>query len=59
METKIKVQTNFLINNIENQAKIQTNQEENDLLQNFCFCFEGFYRYKCLIFNCIGLLIFS
>jgi hypothetical protein len=38
---------------------IENDQEEKNLLLNLCFCFEGFCRHECLIFNCIGLLIFS
>jgi hypothetical protein len=29
------------------------------MIQNFCFCFEGFYKHKYLIFTCLGLLLFS
>jgi hypothetical protein len=39
--------------------EIDTDQEEKDMVQSFCFCFEGFCRYKCLIFNCLALLFFS
>jgi hypothetical protein len=39
--------------------EIDANQEEKDIVQSFCFCFEGFCRYKCLIFNCLVLLLFS
>jgi hypothetical protein len=39
--------------------EIDTNQEEKDMVQNFCFCFEGFCRHKCFIFNCLALLLFS
>jgi hypothetical protein len=34
-------------------------EEEKDMVQSFCFCFEGFCRHKCLIFNCFALLFFS
>jgi hypothetical protein len=33
-------------------------EEEMDIVQNFCFCFEGFCRHNCLIFNCFALLFF-
>jgi hypothetical protein len=39
--------------------EIDTNQEEKDMVQSFCFCFEGFCRHKCLIFNCLALLLVS
>jgi hypothetical protein len=29
------------------------------MIQSFCFCFKGFCRHKCLIFNCFTLLFFS
>jgi hypothetical protein len=40
--------------------EIDIDQEEGkDMIQSFCFCFEGFCRHKCLIFNCFALLFFS
>jgi hypothetical protein len=46
------------IENIQNQLDdIEVNQEEKYLLQNSCFCFEGFSKYKYLILY-IKLLIF-
>jgi hypothetical protein len=43
------------LDNIQNQVDdMEVAQEEKDLLQNLCFCFEGFFRYKCLIqLHCI------
>jgi hypothetical protein len=38
------------------EEEIDTDQEEKDMVQSFCFCFEGFCRHKCLIFNCLALL---
>jgi hypothetical protein len=40
--------------------EIDTDQEEEmDMVQSFCFFFEGFCRHKCLVFNCFALLFFS
>jgi hypothetical protein len=66
METKVEVknkplpQENFKkLEEAQQQIKeIDTNQEENDMVQSFCFCFEGFCRHKCLIFNCLALLLY-
>jgi hypothetical protein len=33
-------------------------EEEKNIIQSFCFCFEGFCRHKYLIFNCL-LFYFS
>jgi hypothetical protein len=68
METKVAIEGKPLsqedFKKLEETQKqveeIDTDQEkEKDIVQNFCFCFEGFCRHKCLIFNCLALLFFS
>jgi hypothetical protein len=50
MKTKVEMQ--------EQQAEdIDTNQEERDIFQNTGF--KKFYKYKCLLFNCISLFVLS
>jgi hypothetical protein len=68
METKVAIEGKSLSQ--EDLKKLEETQkqveeidmdqeEEKDMVQNFCFCFEGFCRHKCLIFNCFALLFFS
>jgi hypothetical protein len=67
METKVAIEGKPLsqedFKKLEETQKqveeIDTDQEEKDMIQSFCFCFERFYRHKCLIFNCLALLFFS
>jgi hypothetical protein len=68
METKVAIEGKSLsqedFKKLEETQKqieeIDTDQEEEmDMVQSFCFCFEGFCRHKCLIFNCFSLLFFS
>jgi hypothetical protein len=68
METKVAIEGKSLsqedFKKLEETQKqideIDLDQEEKkDMVQSFCFCFEGFYRHKCLIFNCFTLLFFS
>jgi hypothetical protein len=68
METKVAIEGKPLsqedFKKLEETQKqveeIDTDQEEGkDMIQSFYFCFEGFCRHKCLIFNCLALLLFS
>jgi hypothetical protein len=68
METKVAIEGKPLLQEdlkkLEETQKqveeIDTDQgEKKDMVQSFCFCFEGFCRDKCLIFNCLALLLFS
>jgi hypothetical protein len=65
METKVAIEGKPLsqedFKKLEETQKqveqIDTDQEEKDMVQSFCF--EGFCTHKCLIFNCFALLFFS
>jgi hypothetical protein len=68
METKMTVKSKSLSQEDfkrleETQKQVEEidldQEEEKDTIQSFCFCFEGFCRHKCLIFNCFALLLFS
>jgi hypothetical protein len=67
METKVAIEGKPLsqedFKKLEKTQKqveeMDIDQEEIDMVQSFCFWFEGFCRHKCLIFNCFTLLFFS
>jgi hypothetical protein len=62
METKVAIEGKSLsqedFKKLEETQKqveeIDTDQKEKDMVQSFCFCFEGFSRHKCLVFNCFA-----
>jgi hypothetical protein len=66
METKVAIEGKPLsqedFKKLEETQKqveeIDTDQEKKNMFQSFCFCFVGFCRHKCLIFNCLALLLF-
>jgi GTP cyclohydrolase I len=67
MKTKVAIEDKFLSQEDfkkleETQKQVEEidldQEEEKDMVQICCFCFEGFCKHKCLIFNCFALLFF-